>query len=530
MHSPELILIADDEPDTATLLTRVCERFGYQVTIAHDGVAALEKISALKPDLVLLDIQMPHMDGFAVLESLRKSPETQKLPVIIVTAAATRPQDATHGIEIGADDYIKKPFNYNELMARIHAKLNARRLEEQLIRRTHALEKLVEIGTILNESMRIEPLAKSLLKFISDMLDISTAALHIYPYEGKGVFSLMLHKGTYQDNVTLDTHHDENNSLLTAAQIQTLLNIDSLESGIICTMHNNQIRIGQLLVANDHDRLLTDDDLQVMSSIAHQASLALRNIQHYQSVQNHAEELEERVEERTAALVNMQHQLIRSEKLASLGRLSAEIAHEINNPLQPIMMNLENTIDDLQSGYAVDVEGLEIALNEATRMKGIVNRLLDYARPNNSGFQPIDLGQIIQDIVRLTAKKANHANIQMQLHLDTYQTIMGNKDQITQVILNLVINAMDAIQENGEIRIQLTQVDKTIDLNIHDNGEGIPQEIIDNIFEPFFSSKEEGSGLGLAITHSIIDGHGGTISVESQPGAGTTFLLRFPLS
>ena len=149
-HKP-LVLVADDEQNAVVLLRRILERDGFAVESAKDGISALEKARTLKPDLILLDVQMPRLNGFEVTARLREDPETARIPVIFVTAAAREPADVAHGLQLGADDYIRKPYDYHELLARATSKMRARQLEDRLQRRSEELEALTRIGAEFNE-------------------------------------------------------------------------------------------------------------------------------------------------------------------------------------------------------------------------------------------------------------------------------------------------------------------------------------------------------------------------------------------
>jgi signal transduction histidine kinase len=222
---------------------------------------------------------------------------------------------------------------------------------------------------------------------------------------------------------------------------------------------------------------------------------------------------------------------MRSEKLAALGRLSAEIAHEVNNPLQPIMNCLESAIEDIESNLPVDPEDLRLALSEAARLKRMVTRLLDFARPDTGGIVETDLLKLIQEVLALIHKKLELTHIEVIENLHPVPPIHANPDQLRQVFLNLIINAIDAMMQNekGVLEVTLYADKQFVYIRVRDNGTGIPEEQINRIFDPFFSTKEGGSGLGLTVTHTIVEAQGGNIDVKSQIGKGTEFIIRLPI-
>jgi two-component system NtrC family sensor kinase len=302
--------------------------------------------------------------------------------------------------------------------------------------------------------------------------------------------------------------------------------------GIAVPLVLHETVIGIMATAREDGPPFGENDLRLMRSASQQATLAIRNTQLYNSLRSYAELLEQRVEERSAALENTQKQLIRSEKLASLGRLAGEIAHEVNNPLQPIMSSLERALEDLEAENPIDSEDLSMAVSEVERLKRIVKRLLDFARPDTGGMRPTDMSGLIKEIIRFTSKRIEHAQVKVETDLQPIDPIEVNPDQIQQVILNLIINAADAMThtKDGRLEVHLWQADEYAHIKVKDNGEGIAPDLVSRIFEPFFSTKDEGSGLGLSISHSIVEAHGGQIDVQSQPGVGTEFRISLPMA
>ncbi|KAB2905379.1 MAG: response regulator [Anaerolineae bacterium] len=532
MHTPPLILIADDDSDTAGLLERICKRTGYDVQIATDGVSAIAMIRELLPDLILLDVQMPLMDGFQVLRELDTEEETRHIPSIIITAAATKTEDVVRGIDTGANDYIFKPFNYHELLARISAKLRESRLKERLRKRTEDLEALVALGVELNQPLGVRHLAERLLQFLKRSLKANISLLQIDAHENRPALTLMLHDDISEVKLAVEPAMTQGVHVLSPEETRELFS-DSrkVATGIAAPLLHHNNRLGFLLVG--YYGYLSDaenDYLRLMSSVSEQASLAIRNTQLLDELRGYANQLESRVEERTRELQAAQKLLIRSEKMASLGRLAGEIAHEINNPLQPIRSCLEYAIENLQAGDVVDAADLNVAISEVERLSRTVRRLLDFARPESSNMAQVNLKELVSDTLLLTRKKMEHSNISLKTDLQNVPFLQGNADQLKQVILNLAINAADAMSEKGGTMIIRLWSDKEqVHFVIKDEGTGIPSETLTQIFEPFYSTKMNGSGLGLAISHSIIEAHGGQMQVKSEVGVGSEFQITLPL-
>jgi two-component system, NtrC family, sensor kinase len=228
-----------------------------------------------------------------------------------------------------------------------------------------------------------------------------------------------------------------------------------------------------------------------------------------------------------------QAQLVHSEKIASLGRMSAGVAHEINNPLAGILIYAELLERDLAAD-AVHRENIAVIINQTMRCQQIVHRLLDFSRQSLGDQKLFDANDIIYRCVELISHQAFFHNIKVIQHLDPFlPQVVGDPGQLQQVFTNLLLNAADAMNGQGRITIasQAAPQGNGIILTFTDTGCGIPLEIRDKIFEPFFTTKPpgKGTGLGLSIVYGVIQRHGGTISADSPPEGGTTFTIRLPL-
>lgn len=238
------------------------------------------------------------------------------------------------------------------------------------------------------------------------------------------------------------------------------------------------------------------------------------------------------LEKTNQKLKQAQEEVLRSEKLASLGRLSAGIAHEIGNPLGVI----KGYIEILARGYS---EGFELKdyckriETEIERINRIILELLNYSRISPNNLSEVNLNHVIKEAISLTTLQKPAQKIYLNLKLeDTLPTIKANYHQMVQVMVNLILNAKDALPEGGEITISTLSSGENILVKISDTGIGIKEEDLPKIFDPFYTTKDpgKGTGLGLAITHRIIESFGGKINVKSQLGKGTTFTIILPAS
>lgn len=243
-------------------------------------------------------------------------------------------------------------------------------------------------------------------------------------------------------------------------------------------------------------------------------------------------------------LKNAQKEIIRAEKMASIGRLAAGIAHEIGNPIGIVLGYL-----DMLKQKSLEAEDkadfLKRTEDEVQRINTIIRQLLDVARPKNTKNELLSVHSAIEDIVGVMQLQPAMSDIAVNLQLDAqHDSVWGNDDQLRQVFLNLLLNAADAIHvsagaKNGRIDLLTTVIGENANANsskiqvrFKDNGAGMDPEQLQNIFDPFFTTKEpgKGTGLGLSVSYMIIEGMGGTISAESRLGSGATFVIELPLS
>jgi signal transduction histidine kinase len=537
-----LVLIADDERNAVILLTRILERDGFVVENARDGQDALDKAQNLRPDLILMDVQMPILNGFEVTSRLRENPATARIPVIFVTAAAREPSDVAHGFQLGADDYIRKPYNYHELLARAHSKMRARALEDRLQRRSAELEALVRIGDEFNQRLGLEELTELILMVVAQELDARDVKLFLFDDQSRPILCRDLLDGKQslaeaeawlaQDGTLAGRVFELQEPILAADVLEedslTQSQSDSWRSAVAAPLKHHGRLLGILTVTHEQPYHFNENELRLLRSVGEQAALAVRNAQLYATLQSYAQNLESMVEARTAELRAAQTQLVRTEKLAALGRLAAGIAHEVNNPLQPILNCLEVAIEDIENNQEVDAEILRVAEREVQRIKSIVSRLLDFARPSANDRIQVDLGDLVHEVLVLANKQLERMGIVVNVASKQVPLFTGNPIQLKQVILNLILNAMEAMPDGGRLSVELYPENEGIVLTVMDDGMGMDQQTVEQIFEPFYSTKEDGTGLGLSVSYGIIQGHGGDIRVESYPGSGSRFTIWLP--
>jgi signal transduction histidine kinase len=249
-----------------------------------------------------------------------------------------------------------------------------------------------------------------------------------------------------------------------------------------------------------------------------------------EALQRANEELDQRVREQTAELVKTHQHLLHAEKLSAVGKLSASIAHEFNNPLQGIMNVLSAILDQGQANDE-NTKLLEMALKECQRIKKLIKQLHSFNRPSTGLVSHINLHEIIDSMLLMTREDFKTKKLSVEKkYAANMPHILGVDDQIKQVVLNLLTNAADACDGHGVIAISTEVLDKEVAIRIRDNGRGISATNLPHIFEPFFSTKPQvkGVGLGLYVSYGIVKNHRGNIAVSSTEGQGAQFTVTLP--
>jgi signal transduction histidine kinase/CheY-like chemotaxis protein len=296
----------------------------------------------------------------------------------------------------------------------------------------------------------------------------------------------------------------------------------------------------------DKKNVIPDKSFTLLSIILLNTANALESLEFYRLLRNQNAILEKKVEERTKALARSERQLQQVMKLQAIGTLAGGIAHDFNNILFPIVGYTELTMDDVPEDSQAR-QNLEEILKAANRAKELVKQILTFSRQSCHEREPLKVQLLIKEALKLL-RATIPSNIEIETKVDeTCGPINGDPTQIHQVIMNLCTNAYHAMQETGgKLEVELKEVDISyeksveslgmtvgphLELTVKDTGCGMDQSVLERIFEPYYTTKEQGkgTGLGLSVIHGIIKNHGGDISVSSQPGKGTTFTVYLPV-
>jgi hypothetical protein len=224
-------------------------------------------------------------------------------------------------------------------------------------------------------------------------------------------------------------------------------------------------------------------------------------------------------------------QLQTADRLAAISRISGGVAHEVKNPLNAILLHVEVARTRLAHGEADVTPQMEVISREILRLDRVVKTFLDFTRPVELNYRVVPLREVLREIEELTRPQAEAGKIHMVVEPDPDRVdVRVDRDMFKQAFLNVVVNAMQSMPGGGELRLQCSSAGDTAEIRISDTGAGIPPELREKIFRLYFTTKPGGSGIGLAMTFRIVQLHDGTIDFSSEPGKGTTFVIRLPIA
>lgn len=500
---PPTILIVDDvqanrETMKATLLPE-----GYHLIEAEGGAEALATARTHDPDLLLLDVMMPEMDGFEVLQRLRADSALAEIPVVLVTALDDN-ASLLRGFEVGADDFVSKPFRSVELRARVRGILRLNRYRRLLSERSAKEEAETHAETIESRYREIIEDARLLVQMVLP--------------DGRIEFvneSWLLTFGYTRDEVASLVFTD-------------LIHPDSL----------------------DHCRSLFADIIQGKTAVDMEATFVTKAGERLELSGAIVPRVRDGVVEGTHALLQnitdrkaLEVQLAHAQKMEQVGRLTAGIAHDFGNTLAVVTMNaylIRRRLPD-DSEF---IEGLSEIQEAAEDGLGLVRDLMGFSRTAELKSTVLDLSEVVTGSVE-TLRRLLPARIQIEVEIgDGGRMIVADEGVIRRVLLNLATNARDATVGHGRLSLSVSDAPPDVEipegiestrfvrLMVQDDGGGMDADTLAQAFDPFFTTKEagQGTGLGLASIKGLVEQQGGFITAESTLGVGTTFHIYFPRS
>ena len=511
------IVVADDNADMRDYVVRLLGE-GWRVEAVPDGRAALLAVRRELPDLVLSDVMMPEIDGLSLLAALRADPETRGVPIILLSARAGE-EARVQALEAGADDYLVKPFTARELVARVDGILALRRVRgeaEAALRESEEryrafiavsseavwrVELEVPVATELSPDVQIEHFYR-----YAYLAECNDAMARMYGYE-KAADLLGIRLGD------LVPQSDPANIEYLRAFIATGYRLAEAES-------NELDRDGRPRYFVNNLFGIVEDGWLVRA---------------WGSQRD--------VTERRITLDRLQQ----AQRMESVGKLAGGIAHEVNNMMSVVLGCSEFVLRrmDLPQAVRADVEQVREA---AVRSAAITAQLLAFSRRQLRQPVPLDLNDVVRDLEPVLRRTLGDA-VALELRLGPHAAVMADRGQLHQVLLNLALNARDAMPEGGEVRIETSLVELgEQDVAVHpdirlrlgpyallalsDSGHGMDRATLSRVFEPFFTTKGvgKGTGLGLSTVYGIVKQSDGYIWVDSEPGRGTTFRMYLPMT
>jgi len=518
MNHKAKLLVVDDDVQMSEFISLALKNSGYDIDTAFDGQEGVKKVSGEKFDLVVMDIQMPVMDGITALGEIKKL--DPGIEVIIATGHGTM-GTAVQSMRKGAFDYIHKPFQISELLSVVERALEKRKLND--------------ITKAIFSTIKSEELLRIVLDSVTRILKADESLLVLLDKTGKPYIAA---------SDGLDGEPQKNSRLEVCSRVLNKLKEDGLKSAVLIEEPLNdkdfsnienvgEIKFAMLLPLIEDTKIIglidlnrkkpddyfNENDQQRAKIFASLANLALRNANLYKQLQE------------------TQSQLIQAEKMSALGQLAGGLAHEINNPLSGILGLTQLVLEQTKPGTQnhKDLSDIEKAV---FRCKKIITSLLSFARQEQIKIEPVSVNEALEETLVLCARQMELKHIKIIKQLDQeLPLINADFQQLMQVFLNLLTNAKDAMPDGGTLTIGAAKSGsspegkETIAVSFSDTGPGIPEDIASRIFDPFFTTKPvgKGTGLGLSVCLGIINKHNGTISVKSEAGKGSVFTLQLPV-
>jgi len=521
------ILVVDDEPGIALLCQRVLSRAGYDVTSETDPRLALEQLQEKRVDLLLVDIRMPEVDGFDVIS--RAQVVQPDIAVLVMTGFGTV-ETAIRALRQGVDGLLLKPFNKSEELLQAVKLALADNQRKRDTARVLALRPLFNVTETLFAETHRDKLLELIVSAICEHLHCSNVA---YYQVENGKVNLIAERGkvlpvdgtNFAAELIRRVDADGNPIVFNATgpgeeDAQALLSKLGLEAAILIPVARSNLH-SVLFAARDTggvERPFRGSDLEMFFVLARQAVVAMENARLYADLRDYIRRVEE-----------SQEALLRAEKMAAAGRLTASIAHEINNPLQSVQNCLhlaghEDLPPEKRKEY------FNLAKNELERLMKTTHRMLDFYRPGAARVEQVDLLELLQHVLSLTAQQLSQRRILVKTDLpEMLPAIYAVSSQIQQIFFNLILNSLDAMPTGGELKIKARTLKNGVEITFRDTGPGIPENKRNDIFEPFFSTKEGGTGLGLTVSYNIVTAHGGTLDLVNGHGPGACFRLFLPI-
>ncbi len=532
------VLFVEDEPAAREKVSAILGRNVRTVYQAEDGIKGLALFRVHRPAIVVTDIRMPGMNGLDLSRTLKELDENVQ---IIVTTAHNDANFLISAIDIGVDQYVMKPVHREALLkavrkcARIIDNIQARKEAERSLKATNEMldQKVRERTAELAESIAfLEREIKDRTHAEEERKKVVTELQNMVRQVSQ---SQREWQETFDDIGDMISIHDRNYTILRANRAFAAYRGKHPRDVVHRKCYEFVHGSGCPVVNCPHTRTLRELK-QVTEEVRDPNTNKIFRISTfpYHSPENEvigsihvARDITEEKER--------EMRLIMSERLASLGQMSAGIAHEINNPLASIAGCAEGLLMKI-SRKEIDPElfanYLNIVCEEVARCKGITSAMLALTRRSSYEKSLIAVSEAIDKTIEIIGFQGRLKNVEIaKQYGDDVPDVFGSPGELRQVLIIIITNALDAMEERGTLTVSTGRAPGAVVIRISDDGTGMPEDVKAKIFDPFFTTKSGmgGTGLGLAIASKIVQNHNGSLTVESEPGRGTSFEIRLPL-
>ncbi|MDM8527724.1 response regulator [Anaerolineales bacterium HSG24] len=552
------ILLVDDIPINLSVLTEYLQGYGYEIAVSRTGTSALKRVKYLKPDIILLDVMMPEMDGFETCRHLKADEKTKDIPVIFMTALTSQ-KDKIKGFAVGAVDYVTKPLHQEEVLQRIRTHLKIHDLSQHLQAKNLRAELSQQVAQQITSILDLDELLVSVVSLIQTNFNYYFVGILLYNNAqdtivlqseakrnraGKPEHAFEINVEATPSIITKVFHTQQAyrvNDVKTDKNYLALQSLPDTQAEITLPLRFGSQMIGMLDIQHDQLNVFSSDDHASLQSLADQIAIAIHNAQLYKTAQQKLAE-HQRVEK---ALREANESLIRlnSEK----DKFFSVVAHDLKGPFMPLLGTSELLAELADTLNPTEVKEMGQSIHRTARsLFSLLENLLLWAKIKMEQIQynhdKINLANISQQNVAFFNENTTAKKITVQNSLTSPLFIEVDEYMIDAVFRHLLSNAVKFTETGGTISLsaQLNESisdsgTKWLDIIVKDNGIGIPNEDLATIFNVGKNqnrpgtAKEKGTGLGLVISHEILVQNGCQIRAESVVDEGSTFTITVPL-
>lgn len=637
------ILMVDDRDENLLALEAVLTSPQYRLIKAHSGVEALKWVLREEFAVILMDVQMPTLNGFDTVKMIREREKTQDVPIIFITALSQTIENVLFGYSVGAIDYILKPFDPIILKCKVEAFVSLYLSKKKIIEQKEVISsRTIELETIYTELKKKEAMNRAIGETSMDtivsfdeagrILSVNPAVKAMFGYtsseivgrnvdillslvlsdiprqaigesvgirKNKTSFPVEIHladaeietEKIYIATIRDITERKNHYEMLEGLVKQRTMELSKSNLKLHTEVEEKKAAIQKLFESEEKYRQLVENSPEAIVvrnvtseklSFVNETAVKLFKAEsksvmigksiyelihpdEYERTKIHMETLgrshslppfEKRLISLNGEVIQAQIKIIpfvyggeeslhivirdmtefkrnqeyilQTEKLSVAGELAAGIAHEIRNPLT----SLKGFTQLLENKYTTESDYVGIMISEIERINTIVGELLLLAKPSSDDFKVVHIDHLLQDVSTLMSAQANLHGVaikQDNIHTLTNVHIYGDENKLKQVFVNIIKNAIEAMENGGNITIEVNCIGKNVSISFRDSGFGIPAHVLKNIGKPFYTTKDKGTGLGLMVSKSIVESHNGEVKIMSEEGKGTTVEVIFPL-